>query len=1121
MDPKRFKTITVAVELFSHLNHMLKTIISILLVAISTFTVMAVVPPSAPAPDAPNIAPASPDAETQIRSFQIPKDFSTHLFAAEPMMANPVAFTVDNQGRVWVCESFRQNRGVTDNREHNQQWLERDISALSVQDRIDYHKELLGAKLSEYTKYDDQIRLLEDKDQDGKADYSTVYAKHFNQIEDGTAAGILVRGNSVYMTCIPHLWQLEDTDHDNLADKRKALHSGYGVRVAFRGHDSHGLIMGPDGRLYFSIGDRGYNIEFEGQKHFDPRSGAVFRCEPDGSDLEVFATGLRNPQELAFDQYGNLFTGDNNSDSGDRARWVHVVQDGDTGWRMEYQYLSDRGPFNREKIWHPYNEDTPAYIVPPIRNFADGPSGLVYYPGTGMPNQFNDTFLLCDFRGGPNNSGVRSLKVEPNGATFKVVENAQPFWKILATDIAFAPAGGIYLSDWVNGWNGEGKGRIYHFKPTSEEVLKTAQETTKLLSQDWSKLKPVNLEALLSHADYRVRLESQLELVNRKSHVVFTKVLTESDNVLAQLHSLWGMGILARHGFFETEVKKALLNFLSEDYSIELRSQVLNLLGDLQVKSAEKTLLEVIKADDARLKFFAAKALGKIQSQKAFGAFVTLLEENQDQDPVLRHAGIMGLVGTDNAEQIVQLKLHASRSVRVAAVVALRRLEDPSIAQFLDDTDARIVLEAARAIHDLPIVGALEALANAESQITSHPETGRRILNANFRLGTAERADLVARIAGDSQVHDSLRTIAIEMLANWTEPSARDHVLGFWRPLEKRDRNIARVAMINHLGGILSGSDLVRSAGIKTAASLGIEEAGPILMEVLINMEAEGQSRAVALSALGAIKHPDFKETVARHLEDEIAEVRIQARHELISIDATKAVSILEAAIESKNLIERQAAFRDLALLDSDAAANVLLAGVERLKSNQLPADTRVDVRVAARHSQSEAVKNALADYEASLDANDVTAQFLDSLEGGNAERGKKIFYERTQVSCVRCHKFNGRGGDVGPVLDKLGQEKSRKYLLEAIVEPNAAIAKNFESLTIVDLDGIITTGVVKSNNDESIELLTAEGKRVEIAKDNIDFQKQSKSPMPEDLVKHLSLDDVRDLVEFLKLGVE
>ena len=105
----------------------------------------------------------------------------------------------------------------------------------------------------------------------------------------------------------------------------------------------------------------------------------------------------------------------------------------------------------------------------------------------------------------------------------------------------------------------------------------------------------------------------------------------------------------------------------------------------------------------------------------------------------------------------------------------------------------------------------------------------------------------------------------------------------------------------------------------------------------------------------------------------------------------------------------------------------------------------------------------------------------------------------------------------MGPILDKLGGEKDRKYLLEAIVKPNAAIAKNFESLTVVDLNGLITTGVVKAKNDEFVELLTAEGKLIRITQEDIDFQKQSKSPMPEDLIKHLSLDDVRDLVEFLK----
>ncbi len=126
---------------------------------------------------------------------------------------------------------------------------------------------------------------------------------------------------------------------------KEALHHGYGVRVAFRGHDMHGLVIGPDGRLYYSLGDRGYNvITKEGTRLKRPDTGAVFRCDMDGSNLEVFAFGVRNPQELVFDNDGNLFTGDNNSDSGDQARWVNVVQDGDTGWRMYFQYLDDRGP---------------------------------------------------------------------------------------------------------------------------------------------------------------------------------------------------------------------------------------------------------------------------------------------------------------------------------------------------------------------------------------------------------------------------------------------------------------------------------------------------------------------------------------------------------------------------------------------------------------------------------------------------------------------------------------------------------------------------------------------------------------------------------------------------------
>ncbi len=502
----------------------------------------------------PAIDGASDEARRAIAGFQPAAGFQVELFAAEPLLANPVAICLDEHGRLYVAETFRQERGVEDNRRH-MAWLDDDIASRTVEDRLRMYQKHLGERIAEYTLHHDRVRLVEDRDGDGRADHSTVFADGFNDALDGTGAGLIARDGNVWYTCIPKLWLLRDEDGDGRAEQRRALHHGYGVHVAFRGHDLHGLTWGPDGKLYFSIGDRGLHVETPEGTISVPHTGAVLRCQPDGSELELFCVGLRNPQELAFNELGDLFTGENNSDSGDRARFVHLVEGGDSGWLMSLQYFADRGPWNRERLWHPYHEGQAAWIVPPVANIADGPSGLAYYPGTGLDASYRGTFFLCDFRGNSVNSGVRTVRLRPKGAGYELADEGQFIWRILATDVDFGPDSAVYVSDWVNGWTGEGRGRVYRIVDPRQRDAPQVREVRALLGGGLAQQPPARLAALLEHGDQRVRLEAQFRLaalgtsqhdLADEARAALRDAARAPGDTLRRLHALWGLGQIAR-----------------------------------------------------------------------------------------------------------------------------------------------------------------------------------------------------------------------------------------------------------------------------------------------------------------------------------------------------------------------------------------------------------------------------------------------------------------------------------------------------------------------------------------------------------------------------------------------
>nr|WP_235033510.1 PVC-type heme-binding CxxCH protein [Rubripirellula obstinata] len=1123
-----------------------------------------------PEPLQPSIASASDEPAEAMEAISIKKGWEIGLYAAEPDVANIVAFDIDNQGRIFVCESFRQSKGVTDNRAHDEKWLLADLAAETVQDRIDYHKRLLGEAAVTYAQHDDRLRLLKDTDGDHQADQSTVFASGFNRIEEGTGAGVLSRGEDVYYTNIPKLWKLNDTDGDGVADNRSVLSDGYGVKVAFRGHDLHGLLVGPDGRLYFTIGDRGYNITTDdGKVITNVDSGAMFRCELDGSDLQVVATGLRNPQEIAFNDYGDFFSIDNNSDSGDKARVVQLLEGGDSGWRMHYQYLPDRGPFNRQKIWEPFHEEQPAFIVPPITNFTDGPSGLAYYPGTGFGEQLRDTFLICDFRGGPSNSGIRSFRLEPKGAFYQFVDGkeqnteqlaeqdtdqnieqnieqnseqkteqkteptpeqiaqqiedadraSQVIWNVLATDVAFGPDGAIYFSDWVNGWDGLGKGRLYRVTDPDEIDQAIVGEVTQLLAGDWTETKTKPLSDLLSHDDRRVRLEAQWELARRGEHETLLVVASNPDaSTLARLHGVWGSSQVLRTS--EEELSRAkilsLLRPLLTGNDPIVVAAVAAAMGDHNDQESISALQTLIGSESDRVKYHSIMSLAKLKDAGAFAEVIALLDERDNSDPALRHAGAMYLAKTIPADVIAKLSEHPSVAVRRTAVVALRRIKSGKLADFLGDESPLVVEEAAGAIHDLPVRVAQKSLANLIDTPMKDSPVARRVINTLYRIGTSESATRLANFAGRPSAAVDFRLDALDALASWADPDPRDRVLNVYRPLKSRPVTDAVKAIEPQIDALMASQDEIRAKAIDVASTLGVRKIVPFLVARVAKQDSSSEARATALKGLAKLD-AEAAVLIARKTKLLPTNEFVLASLSVLSeLDQQNSIDKFIKATHSRDAQVQGLAWDILADHPSAKAEARIAEGVEAYIEGSLPSGVHLNLVEAANGRLSPELQKALSQHQTTVAEADSLGPWLLSLDGGDVQKGKKLFFEKTELSCVRCHRVDRIGGQVGPVLTVIGKQKDRRYLLESIAIPDANIAKGYETAVIANDSGEVFSGVVQSENDDEINLVRGDGSLVTIPTDEVVARKTGISSMPADLSKSMTARQLRDLVAYL-----
>src|SRR5688572_17833977 len=425
---------------------------TILLAAILfSISVLSLAGPHDPAP-----TPAIPPSEAH-KSFRVPEGFEIRLFAAEPDVVNPVAMTWDDRGRLWVVEL------------------------------IDY-----PYTVKEGAKSLDQVKVLEDTDNDGRADKVTVFAKGFN-----LATAILSGNGGVYVGAAPHLYFLKDTNGDDVADTKEVVLTGFGVE------DRHELLnnfaWGPDGWMYMTHGVFTHsNVKDPNDPDDDGvrMNAAVARFDPRTKKFEVWADGVSNQWGIDWDAKGNAFV----SACVVEHLWhivpggVYVRQAGVPGWPHAYDLLRHINDHKHHRA---------AY------------SGVQVYQGDAYPPEYAGTILMGNIHG----NCINRDKLVPNGSSFiaqdlhkgkdhvddAFLNSSDGWFRPVGTKVG--PDGNLWIHDWYDKYPcyqnarqpdlDRSKGRIWRVVYTGNE--KGRRIGSRPQGMDLAKMSDGELVGLLSH----------------------------------------------------------------------------------------------------------------------------------------------------------------------------------------------------------------------------------------------------------------------------------------------------------------------------------------------------------------------------------------------------------------------------------------------------------------------------------------------------------------------------------------------------------------------------------------------------------------------------------------------
>lgn len=1039
-------------------------------------------------------APSAIDPSWNPSPIELPDGLIAEVAAAPPLVQHPTMAAFDDRGRLFVSE----NAGLNLN-----------------------NKELDEQKPN-------SIRVLEDRNNDGLFDTSTVFADNMTFPQ-----GALWLHDALYVMSPPSLWRLEDTTGDNVADVREELVTGFDYTG--NAADVHGPFLHPNGRIYWCHGRKGHEV-------YDPKTGelvnkgkasGIWSCNPDGSDVQFFAgAGADNPTEVIFTESGEII-GDVNLFYG-RPRGDVLVH-----WLRGGAYpRHDQAAVTAELI-------RTGPLLKEVHNFGHvGVSGVArvsndnaVLPGLAGSDALN--ILVCHF----NTQKITNTILRPEGSTWRsdktetVVQFKDP--DVHVTDVLEDANGDILVVD-TGGWFRNGcptsqvakpdiAGAIYRIRRAGVRDRQTDFYGTQI---DWENADNEQLVSLLDHpiANIREKAISEMAIRGEPSLAALEEAVANQDaTATVRRNAVW---TLARMQF--SDASDALLGALGDrDASVRqaasnalaaTRTRQLPLPGetelseDQQVKRQRDLLIaaklsQLIRADDSpAVVRAAASALGRVGEEDAVGALLGVAGR-EGHDRAAMHSMIYSLIEINNPER-TRLGLEAENPLRQSvALIALDQMRSGELEALttlpflsseyepLRQTAIDVILR--HADWDAALANRFHDWLDAATTIADIQGEVIAALAPRF-LETPPMRSLVAQLLDTG--NPEVIAIGLRAIAD-SDTSKFDDA---WKPgLERTlsgDDETTFSAALDALGqartdafddqlkALAADKDRtplirVRALRAMVGSDKPLGQAGFDLLASMISPEASPQQRLDAAQMLGSARLTKEQMVRVAKLTEFAGPLDLPAL--LKQFDAGRIPEVGQALAVS--------------LPKSIGIGNITATELQTLMN-------RYDAEIYNK------IKPTIDDL---LARGQQQAERLVELEAlvaqGDPERGHSA-YIAGKGACITCHKVGDEGRAVGPDLSTIGRIRSERDLLESILYPSESLARDFETWNVTLNDGNIHFGLIQRETKDTVYVTNPAAQEIAVPRKDIkSIDSIAVSLMPQGLDQAMTQEELLDIVAFLK----